>query len=324
VTQVLAADSRFLALELYRILKDIDVARWRADRAAVASERLTRMGAHLPRLVDQAWTAAPHTDLPHRLQALAELVRDRMPHPHWPTHEELAARWTEYRAQLIAAYEDLARSLRGLSVHVPSVRPTNYARSVFHVAMAAVAVAIIAVVPSRGPLIAFAAFFAASAWTMETVRRFSPRANEALLGVFRLVAHPHERHRVNSATWYATALLTLSLTVPLSVGMLAAGILGLADPAAALVGRRFGRVRLVHGRSLEGSLTFVAVGTVTATALLTGFWGFSLATALPVAAAAALFAGFAELFSRSLDDNLSIPLAAAAGAQLTLALLPLM
>jgi len=324
VTQVLAADSRFLALELYRILKDFDVARWRHDRAPVLHERLSRVGDRLPRLVDRARTAAPHTDLPHRLQALTELVRNRMPHPHWPTQEELAARWTEYRAQLIAAYEDLASSLRGLSVHVPSVRPTNYARSVFHVAMAAVAVAIIAVVPSRGPLIAFAAFFAASAWTMETVRRLRPGANEVLLGVFRLVAHPHERYRVNSATWYATALLVLSLTVPLSVGMLAAGVLGLADPAAALVGRRFGRVRLVHGRSLEGSLTFVAVGTVTATVLLTGFWGFSWSAALPVAAVAALFAGVAELFSRTLDDNLSIPLAAGAGAQLALVLLPLL
>jgi len=324
MTQALAADSRFLALELYRILKDIDVARWRQDRAAVVQARLSRVGEHLPRLVDRARTTAPHTDLPHRLQALSELVRDRAPHPHWPSQEELASKWNDYRQQLTAAYEELASSLRGLSVHVPSVRPTNYARSVFHVAMAAVAVGIIAVVPSRGLLIAFAAFFAASAWTMETVRRIRPGANEVLLGVFRRVAHPHERFRVNSATWYATALLTLSLTVPLSVGMLAVGVLGLADPAAALVGRRFGRVRLVHGRSLEGSLTFVVVGTVTATALLSAFWGVSWSAALPVAATAALFAGVAELFSRTLDDNLSIPLAAGAGAQLALALLPLL
>ncbi len=324
MTQVLAADSRFLALELYRILKDIDAARWRNDFEAVVRERLARIETHLPRLVDRAKSAAPHTDLPNRLQVLSELLRDRVPHPHWPTHEEVATKWAEYRSQLIAAYEDLARSLRTMSVHVPSVRPTNYARSVFHVATAALSVALIALVSSRGALIALAAFFAASAWTMEISRRVSPRANEFLLGVFRRVAHPHERFRVNSATWYTTALLALALSVPLALAMAAVGILGIADPAAALVGRRFGRVRLMHGRTLEGTLAFFATGTLTALVLLTTFWSQPWTSALFVAACASLLGAITELVSRTFDDNLSIPLAAGAGGWIALQLLPML
>ncbi|MBU1410877.1 hypothetical protein KKC22_05105 [Myxococcota bacterium] len=324
MTQVLAADSRFLALELYRILKDIDAARWRNDLETAVRERLARLEANMPHLVVRAQQTAPHTDLPNRLAALSELLRDRVPHPHWPTHEEVASKWAEYRAQLITAYEDLARSLRTISVHVPSVRPTNYARNVFHVATAGLSVALIALVSSRGGLIALAAFFAASAWTMETSRRFSPRANEFLLRVFGKVAHPHERFHVNSATWYTTALLALALTVPLAAAMAAVGILGIADPAAALVGRRFGRIRLVHGRTLEGTLAFFVTGTLTALGLLMAFWSFHWTAALFVATCASLLGAIVELFSRRVDDNLSIPLAAGVGGWIALQLLPLL
>ena len=41
-------------------------------------------------------------------------------------------------------------------------------------------------------------------------------------------------------------------------------MLGVADPVAALIGRRYGRHKLRGGKSLEGAMAFVASGTLAA------------------------------------------------------------
>ncbi len=141
--------------------------------------------------------------------------------------------------------------------------------------------------------------------------------------VFGLVAHPHEHQRVNSATWYATALVLLAaLGSPLQAA-LGVVVLGVGDPVAGYVGRRFGRVRLVNGRSLEGSLGFAVSATAAAWAAALAFSGgaLGLLPALAVAAGAAVAGAAAELVSRRLDDNFTIPLAAALGAALVQRLL---
>ena len=103
---------------------------------------------------------------------------------------------------------------------------------------------------------------AVSAWSMEIARRLSDRVNERLMRVFKHVAHPHERYRVNSSTWYVTALLLLALFGTRLSQSLAVVVLAVADPAAALIGRRFGRTRLLDNRSLEGTLAFFVVGAL--------------------------------------------------------------
>ena len=108
----------------------------------------------------------------------------------------------------------------------------------------------------------------------------------------------------------------LAFLVEPRVSAVAVTVLAFADPAAGLVGRRLGRIRLVHGRSLEGSLTFVVVGALVAWALLMVSYGSVTPHPVRMALGAAVCGGLAELFSRRLDDNLTVPLAAAFGAWL--------
>lgn len=319
MTHSIALDSRTLALELHRILKDLDPARWRDDLEAAIRARIAALGVQMARLSEAASELAQDSDLPQRLRDLVALLRDRVPEGATTSAAATRARWMAYRSQLHHAYEELSKSLDAWSIHVPSLRPTNYARNVFHLAWASLAVAIIELAPSAPLLIAIAVGFAIFSWSCEASRRMSPRANDLLMKVFGKVAHPHERFRVNSATWYATALLILSLTVPPMISAIAVGILGVADPAAAIVGRRWGRTRLVNGRSLEGTTTFIVTGFGLAFALLLVNHGDLTATqALLLAGAAALPAAAAELFSKRIDDNLSVPLAGAAGAMVAL------
>ena len=324
MTQSLALDSRSLAIELYRILRDMDPARWRDDLEAAARERISALAARMNRMLESVGDGSQDSDLPTRLHELRALLADRVPQPSPESKAALRARWMEYRAQLHTSYEALSKSLDAWSIHVPSLRPTNYTRNIFHVISALVGLVTIELVATTGPLVIIAASFALLAWSCETSRKVSARANEIMMWVFGKVAHPHERFRVNSATWYATALLVLSLTVPPMIAAVAVAILGIADPSAAIVGRRYGKTRLVNGRSLEGTLTFVATGFLLSTSILLLLHGDVRWTgALVIAACATVPAALAELLSKRIDDNLSIPLAAGAGGMAAMHLLNL-
>jgi dolichol kinase len=299
-------EDKSLVLQLHGVLAEIDPVRFRAEAAVSLSARLRELQRRF-----------------HQRARLAELsgALDR----HLPALEEpatdLRSRWLAFKKQLVPAYEKMAARLRAEKVHVPSLRPTNWARSLLHVGSATVAVAIIELC-SPGVTFAIALAWGLAAWGMELGRRNSKAINGFLMKVLGPVAHAHETYRINSATWYATALVGLAALHNPAVAAVAAGILGVGDPIAGLIGRRFGRIKLVNNRSLEGTLAFFVSGAVVAFALLRAFHpALGLGAALGIAALASLFGALAELFSRRVDDNFSVPVSAAAGAALALALL---
>jgi len=199
------------------------------------------------------------------------------------------------------------------------VRAANAARSVLHVGAALMALVLLRALPTRSWQIAVSAAVAMAGWTMEISRRKSPAVNARVMALFAPVAHPHEHHGINSATWYVTAVFLLTLFAERSAAELGVVVLGIADPAAALIGRRFGRTRLRANRSLEGTLGFVVVG-----ALAAGAWlRFACALPTPLMALLSVSSGVAgaltELVSTRLDDNFTIPVvvsAAVSAAQL--------
>jgi dolichol kinase len=222
-----------------------------------------------------------------------------------------------FKKKMQPAYQALAQELREQSIHVPSLRPTNYARNAFHLTSATVAVLCIELLP-WSVVIGIAVAWAAFAWSCEISRRVSPKMNALLMRLFEKVAHPHEAIRVNSATWYATALLVLSLTHSPLICMAAVAVLGVGDPMAAVIGKRFGKIRLVNGRSLEGSLAFVVSSAAVVFGLLRIFHpGIAVGAAVLLASIVALAGAIAELLTHRLDDNLTIPLAVGAGAGLS-------
>jgi len=306
----LALDTRDVALELHALLRDLDPARWSEAMRDELEQRLTLVRDHLQELVHKTWSDAQ--TLLERLDALLQLIEEA------PSADDARAAWMSFRASMQPEYESLVASLAALDVHVPSLRPTNYLRNVFHVGNAVWVLCLVEYVlytPQR--LLGVALAGAVWAWSMEIGRRVVPGVNTFLMKVFGPVAHPHEAHRINSATWYATALVMLAVLFPVHMGVAGLAVLGLGDPMAALVGRRFGRTELVNGRSLEGSLAFVAFGSVAALAALTLWYPeLGLRTHLVLALVTALFGAVAELLTRRIDDNLAIPVVGALGAQI--------
>lgn len=218
--------------------------------------------------------------------------------------------WEVLKTDLTEAYENLTSILTADDPDKPA-RPINYTRSIFHAGSGVFSLVLALVLLPLGKLAWVAGGFALWGWSAEIARRVSPRANAILMRGFKHVAHPSEWNRVNSATWYTTALFGLTMTGSLPLMVVPVAVLAFGDPAAGILGRKFGRTPLVHGRSLEGTAAFVFAASVTA--------GITLSIARPeftllqvgiVSVSAGLAGALAELFSRSIDDNLSVPVAA--------------
>ena len=338
-SEPLAEAGRALALQAYELLRETDPARWKAELADSVRPRLEALARSLRELVEshgaadsagldesadapdraaatpsEAAAGGPERRLREGLGRLAALLLESPGTSTDPA--ELKARWAEYRATLQAVYEDIAKDLRENDIHVPSLRPTNYWRNVFHVLSGIAVVSAVELLLGHTGMIVAAGLGLIGAWGMEISRRVSTRVNDFLMEVvFRRVSHPHEAHRINSATWYTTALFVLALVGSKLMAALAIVVLAFGDPAAALVGRALGRVRLLNGRTLEGSLAFLVAGSLAAfAAVMIWHRQVGLGPAAAIAGVAALSGAVAELVSRRVDDNLSIPIAAACGA----------
>jgi dolichol kinase len=317
----LAARSRPIAIELHGLLRDLDPSRFRGEVVPAARERLADMAETVRRTLDDA---ADDTTLTAALADLASLLGDGVPLVESQATGATAGseQWARYRKELGAAYESLRQRLRAQSIRVPGLRPTNYMRSFFHALMGVTCIVLVEyILGDRGRWMAPAAF-AVTFWFLEGLRRVSHTANRALMWFFRHIAHPREAHHVNSSTWYTTALALLGLLFPKAMCTLGIAVIAFADPAASLVGRRWGRHKLVGERTIEGTATFAAVATAVGFAALR-IWHPGEASpwrALAVAAAAGITAAVAELTSRRLDDNFTVPMVAGSVGWLVLAL----
>ena len=119
----------------------------------------------------------------------------------------------------------------------------------------------------------------------------------------------------SEALSYASALALLSLTHSELVGFVAVTALGLGDPIAALVGRRWGKHRIVNGRSLEGSTAFVVASVLGCLLVFTFLLpSIPFGAALTIAVLASLTGAVVEMLCRKVDDNFAIPLVSGATA----------
>lgn len=180
-------------------------------------------------------------------------------------------------------------------------------RKAFHAFNAVViAVALEFLAPSRSWGAAALLAVTATLLIADAARLMNRRANELFFKSLRYLASPREANRIASSTWYGMGMLVAVVVFPLEAAVSGVLVLGLCDPAAAYVGRRFGTRRFLGG-TLEGSLAFFVVA-----ALILG-----LRHSWPAALAAAAAGAIAERRSWPLDDNLTIPVVCAAVIQAT-------
>lgn len=315
MTGAFLQETRDIAQEWHVLLSELDRGRlhFRAEFTQALRGRVEAMRERMRRALE---TESAH-EIPELGLSVGELLAASEVMPESTRHSE----WRRFRRKMQPAYEAMAAALRDARIHVPTLRPTNYTRNAVHLGFALSSLVLLSLVQDWSILKIISLVFAVTAWTFELSRKYSPAVNRALMWFFGPIAHPHEAHRVNSSTWYATAILILlHVSSPPAIAV-ALAVLGIGDPLAALVGRKYGRIKLVHGRSLEGTAAFVLGGTcLSIGALLLLYPALGLSAVMVVALAGAVAGSLAELWSLRLDDNFTVPLAAWAAAEAALLL----
>ncbi len=226
---------------------------------------------------------------------------------------------------MAGGYEELLVTLREMKVkgvreqsRSAYLKPINYSRNLFHVANAMTGVLLYQWVLSRSDVIWIMGILSATALILEITRRMSESWNTFLVEkVFGKVARPFERHHVNSSTYFTLSLLIVCTFFDRPVAQVGVLILGLADPAATISGKKWGRRKLYRDKSIVGTAAFLLVGTMAAFVfVLLALPSIPLGTALGYAFAIAAAGALAEVLTTRVDDNFTVPIAAASMAYL--------
>ncbi len=304
--------------------------------------------ANRPRLRDAGWrrdVADACTELAERAQATRATLSEGY-EALAPSLEDAARCIHAYAAELALdsttparlrakavplsqVYEDLRRRLKGFPgagtfIHAPRLermKPTNYRRNLFHVGMGLMGAFIYEFLLTRNQAIVLLVVLLSVAVGFEVSRRIFPAWNRILMKyIFRDVVRPWEHRRPNSASWYTLALLIITVLTPKLAAQIGLLVLAFGDPAASIIGRKWGKLKLYRRKSLVGTLAFVvAAALVTAGMAMLKDAPLSPAALFGMALTVAAAAAAAELFSDTVDDNASVPVTAACIAALWLA-----
>ena len=116
---------------------------------------------------------------------------------------------------------------------------------------------------------------------------------------------------------FASASFTI-LVFRQEIAIAALVFLSLGDSAAALVGKHFGRIKLVGNRTLAGSLAALNVCLLASLAILWLSPQFSWKLTPMTLLVGSVVATLSELFDLPLDDNFRIPIFSALAMELIL------
>lgn len=139
--------------------------------------------------------------------------------------------------------------------------------------------------------------------TIELMKWFSPRFSDFFFQIFAPMLRIHERKgAMTGATYYVISAFLCILFFAKTLAIVCIFFMVLGDLAAALVGRMWGRTRLLGSKSLEGSAACFIVCAVIALVKLHPV----------IAIIGALVATIVEMLPVPIDDNLTVPLVSGA------------
>ena len=118
----------------------------------------------------------------------------------------------------------------------------------------------------------------------------------------------NKKFKLSGSPFVFAAAFICSLLFQKDIGATAFAIMIIGDTAAALIGRKFGKIKFSNSKSLEGLLSFI-ISSV-AVLLICSFLFDFLYLKIIYGVVGVFIAGIFELYSKALkiDDNFSIPL----------------
>lgn len=139
--------------------------------------------------------------------------------------------------------------------------------------------------------------------TVELVKWFSPDFGKFFFQIFAPMLRRHERRgAMTGATYYMISVFLCVLFFSKTLAIVCIFFMVLGDLAAALVGRMWGKTKLLGTKSLEGSIACFVVCAAIALVQLHPIIGII----------GALVATIVEMMPFPIDDNLTVPLVSGA------------
>ena len=201
----------------------------------------------------------------------------------------------------------------------------HYLRKFYHAVMGLICFSLYAFVLTTDQALFLLATIGGGWMLLDLVRFRVPAVNRAALRIFGNLMRREELHSLTANSFYVLGMATVVLAFPKPIALLAVLYLALGDPAAAIVGTRWGRRRIgignksVEGMAANGFVCFVAT-------FLVGLFLFHLqidkAFALAVLGSSA--AMIAEVIPMPLDDNFTLPVISAMLLSVALLLVPIL
>ena len=144
---------------------------------------------------------------------------------------------------------------------------------------------------------------------IDVLKRYSRPVGSLYKMVFVRILREDEKEfgkkLFTGGTYYAFGILLSLVFFTMEIAGASILIMIWSDTLAALAGRIFGKIKIYHSKTLEGSLTFFASGVLILLILSVTLGDFP---SLLLASAALFITTLAELFLDKLNDNLTIPL----------------
>ena len=159
----------------------------------------------------------------------------------------------------------------------------------------------------RIPVLVLLGLFIAWMTFLEYWRFKNPKVNRWLFEHFKGYTKEKEVARISTTTLFLIASALTILVFPRGVAIASVLFLTVGDPVAEIVGVAYGRLKILRGKTLEGTLAGGAACLLAgAPLLLVDRLGLDLPTLAIGAAAAAI----TELLPFPIDDNFTVPLGA--------------
>ena len=222
-------------------------------------------------------------------------------------YQSLAQGYELLRVELITSNKQRSA---GKVFRLRRLKTINYTRNVFHMIMGLAGVLLYEYVLSYRQASIIMVGLSVTFLFLELSRRFLPQWNDFMVDrLFGAISRPWERHQMNSATYYALSLALVTLFFPKPVVQTAVLVLAFGDPVATLSGKRWGKRVLFNEKTYVGVAAFILASfAMTLMFLFLVAEGLTVGSKFTLAFTVSLAGAFVELFSESIDDNLTIPL----------------
>lgn len=173
---------------------------------------------------------------------------------------------------------------------------------------------LIYIILDKSTMLLIVGCLAGIAMVVEFLKWVSVRFRDLFFRVFKSILRTHEQKgAITGATYYIISILLCIFFFQKSVAIVCIFFIILGDTAAALVGRRWGRTKLIGNKSLEGSAACFIV-----CAAISLFWLNPI-----IGLVGAFVATLVELLPLQIDDNLTMPLISGVVMQIMTNYLPL-